>query len=184
MSCSKWVERIAMMLEGSLGEAELKELKDHLAGCARCRTELLLQKRIDAALRVEMRSALPADFTQRVAARAAEISRKERRARPWVVLVPPLAAAASVAALFALGLDVARDNPSAFETLAAGFMKPMVWISQAIISLVGSAGSLAGREAPSVARLSTPEASFVLSTLIAILPAAWSIRRIFVFMRR
>jgi anti-sigma factor RsiW len=184
MSCSKWVEPISRMIEGSLGDRERRELEGHLAACARCRTEVALQRSIDAALRVEPRSALPADFAQRVAATAVETLREEKASRPWLVLVPPLAAAAALAALFLLGLSVARDDPSAVETLVAGLVKPAAWVSQALAAAAGSAERLLGAETTSATRLFTPTASFVLSTLVGILPAAWGLRRIFVFMKR
>jgi anti-sigma factor RsiW len=184
MSCSKWVEPISRMLEGSLNERELRELESHLAVCARCRAELALQRGIDAALQAELHSALPANFARRVAAAAAEKSELERASRQWLMLVPPLAVAAALAVLFLLGLDVARDDPSSVETLVAGLVKPIAWVSQAIAVAAGSAERLLDSEGAPVSRLLTPTVSFVLSTLVGILPAAWGLRRIFVFMKR
>jgi anti-sigma factor RsiW len=184
MSCSRWVEPISRMLEGTLDEGKLRELENHLAVCGRCRTEVTLQKSIEASLRVEPHSALPADFARRVTATALETSRKDEATRQWLVLVPPLAAAAALAALFLLGLDVARDDPSALEALIAGLVKPIAWVSQAIAAAAGSAERLFGSETASATRLSTPTASFVLSTVVGLLPAAWGLRRILVFMKR
>ena len=184
MSCSGWVDRISGMLDGSLTKEELRELNEHLSACAGCRAELLLQKKIEAALGAEMHNGLPADFTEKVAGMAIEMSRTQRRPRPWLVLVPPLATATAVVSLFFLGLDIAGTHPSVFQSTAEAFTKPIAAVFQAVAGLIGEAAELGSLRVFSLGRISGPTVSLIVSALIGIIPAAWSVRRILVFMRR
>ena len=182
MSCYKWVSRISRMLDDSLTDGELRELKEHLAACAECRAELLLQKKINTALCEEVHSGLPADFTMRVAEKALEISKRDRRPRPWLVLVPPLATATAVVALFFMVRDLAAANPSMFESVAAGLVKPIAWVWQAASGL-GGAVAAHGRGMASIDRLSDAAASMILASLIGIVPGVWGFHRVLRFIR-
>ncbi len=179
MSCSDRVDRISRMLDGSLDDRELRGLERHMAGCERCRAEFLLQKEIEAALGAEVHSGLSAGFTERVSAKALEISKRGRRPRPWLVLVPPLATAAAATSLFFLGLDLVSANPSAFDSIVSVLLKPVASLSQVFSGLSASASKLQGAGGGYAGA-----AGLVVATLISLVPAAWGFRRVFVFMKR
>ncbi len=184
MSCSDRIDRISRMFDGSLDDKDLRELRQHIAGCERCRAEFLLQKELEAALGTEVHSGLSAGFTERVSAKALEISKRQRRPRPWLVLVPPLATAAAATSLFFLGLDLVSANPSAFDSIVPVLLKPVGWLSQLFSGLSASASKLQGVGGGSLGGSSGSAAGLVIATLMSLIPAAWGFRRVLVFMKR
>jgi anti-sigma factor RsiW len=175
MSCEKWVKQIFDRLSGSLSARETSELEEHLGRCPACRAELALQREIEKALAVEVHSGLSADFTKMVSAKALRIETKIRSPRPWPVLVPPLAAAAAVAALYFMGMNLAGEHPYVFGQVAGALVKPIAWIS----GLLGGAVE----QAPALDQASTRVAGLVGALLAGTIPAFWGLRRFIVYLR-
>jgi anti-sigma factor RsiW len=112
-------ELIRRYLDGELARDDSMRLREHLAGCGRCRHQLAALERLDARLRDLDRLASTRDFAALVRARATALP--PRRAPRWHW---PLSAALAV--LGVLALLIAGDQ---FLALAGG--------------MVAAAGSLA-----------------------------------------
>ena len=183
MSCSKWVGQISRMLDESLADDDLGMLEKHLAGCSGCRAEVVLQKKIETALKVDALSGLPADFAQRVGEEALRIEKRARRTRLWLVLVPPLAAGTAAVVFFFLGMDLAAQSPSMFEPVASVLVKPLVWASQVILGLFGGLAELQRRHFPSIDWTSGSAGIMAPAMLIGSIPALWGFRKILVYLK-
>jgi anti-sigma factor RsiW len=179
LSCDKWVRQISLSLTGSLGRAEAEELKKHLAGCPGCRAELVLQKEIEKALSVEAHSGLSADFAQKVGEETLRIAGRAKSARPWPVMVPPLAAAAAAAALFFMVMNLTGGDSSAFEQVVRALVKPLTWFFGLFGGLLGGAAARVSSIDPQIGRA----AGLLGASLAAVIPAFWGLRRFIVYLR-
>jgi Putative zinc-finger len=106
MTCEDFQARITAYSLGELAESEVPAARDHLAGCDRCASKVLLDRQLTAALRA---SAVPAPPETRAAVLAAiraeaagrplpEPARRTTRRRHWAALAAALLAAAAVVA--------------------------------------------------------------------------------------
>lgn len=179
MSCDKRVRQISLMLSGSLGEDETEKLDAHLERCGACRAELVLQRGIEKALRVEAHSGLSADFTEKVGARALSLSSEMRSPRPWPVLVPPLATAAAAVALFFVGMNLAGGTSPSFGQLVGGLLKPLVWVSGALDGLLGGAAQRASSFDPQA----SGTVGLAAAAVAGAISAYWGLRRFLVYLR-
>jgi hypothetical protein len=102
MTCEDFQLRIAAYSLGELAESEVPAARDHLAGCDRCASKVLLDRQLTAALRASAVPAPPATRAAVLAAVRAEaagrpLPRPTRR-RHWAALAAALLAAAAVVA--------------------------------------------------------------------------------------
>ena len=94
MDCPQYRVWISDYLSGALSADQKKALEQHAAVCPACARELAAERRLEDVLSSRPLKTPPADFTQRVLARA--VSRPVRATPAWA---PLLAYAASLAAL-------------------------------------------------------------------------------------
>lgn len=158
MDCSNYIEWIASKLDGSLDEAETRELNEHLSVCSRCCAELRLQTRLIEALAEEPPLELPADFTRRVSAKALELDNEPRRALCWDDLVPTLALVGTAVVLLVFRTWLLEPLGMAFRALPE-------WISLAVSGPLGEGTGA--------------DASLFVATLLAALCATWAVREVY-----
>jgi len=110
----------------ALDDREEREFEEHLASCARCREELASLREAAAALAYGAAGPEPPPELKRHILERARAERPNvipfRKRRSWVA---PIAAAAALAAAFALGIGVwATARPKSSDPLAAVLAKP------------------------------------------------------------
>jgi anti-sigma factor RsiW len=131
LACERARDRIDPYLEDELPRREAAEVESHLAGCADCRAELAIARRLREALRTGLPMlACPPEVTARVLAIAREEAAAPRRWRSWLgtgTLRPALAAAALLALLLAAPLlyRAVVQAPAEAPQLAAGEGEPV-----------------------------------------------------------
>ena len=183
MTCLDYTEWIAQMLDGSLPERRVKELETHLAGCRRCRAELLLQKRIHEALARELPSGLSADFARRVTEKAESDRAALRRAQRWADRVPALALAAGAILLVIFRTDLARVLPALTEPVTRGLAAPVAWVGDAVMGFLAHVADLPMEQVSALEVLSRPLVMTVVATLLGGIPVIWAFTRIFALLR-
>jgi anti-sigma factor RsiW len=141
MNCQDYIELIARKLEGSLSAGEVSGLASHLATCARCRAEAVLQTGIAGALVWQGEPELAADFAERVSRRALALPRAEKPARRWDYLMP-IAATASLLVLVVIHRgDIAATLASPLAAVGKGTASAAGWIGAMFAEMSGVAGS-------------------------------------------
>jgi anti-sigma factor RsiW len=177
MKCADFAQWIDRKLEGSLPGHELLELDDHLAGCRRCRDELMLQKGIlEALTQEETQSGLSLDFTQRVSTRTQEI-RREKVAPRWPAFVPVFALGAAILVVALIVADLAQIAP--WKAIGSTFSTTFNLLGDALSGLLSKAPSL-----PSGAQAEpSPTAIIILASIVSVIPMVWSFRRMYAFLR-
>ena len=171
------MELIMRHLDGLLPPVQAAELETHLAGCAVCRAELLLQKRIRDALTEEIHPRLSVDFTRLVTQRTMETATPGRRRPVWLGLAPAFGLLAVTSLLFAL--------PNGFRTMLARAL----WSTGSVLSSAASgvgqvfSGMLphtGGTPGLSLSGLSgmTGPLMLTLLLLLCVLPVVWSFRSV------
>jgi Putative zinc-finger len=106
MTCEDFQARITAYSLGELAESEVPAARDHLAGCDRCASKVLLDRQLTAALRASAVPAPPETRAAVLAAIRAEAAgrplpgpaRRTTRRRHWAALAAALLAAAAVVA--------------------------------------------------------------------------------------
>lgn len=112
MTCKQARRLIHLQLDGELGEAERRELDDHLAGCAHCARLAAELGRLEGALREGLAAPVPqADLVAGVRQQVAP-TRPARRAswRPYALAAAAVAVAAIV---YAVALRPSGPQPPA-----------------------------------------------------------------------
>ncbi|MBN1504964.1 MAG: zf-HC2 domain-containing protein [Candidatus Eisenbacteria bacterium] len=177
--CGENVELIIRHLDGLLSAEESAELEAHLAGCAVCRAEFLLQKRIRDALTEEVHPRLSVDFTSLVRQRVfeAEAPAPVRRRLLRVGLVPAFGLLAVTVLMFAV--------ENGFREAFVGALGP---VGNAMASAAAGVGEVFSRMTPRTVgmpdlNLSTLSAlaqplTVTLLLLLCVLPVVWCFRRV------
>jgi anti-sigma factor RsiW len=177
MNCSDYIVWISQRLDGSLPRDRFADLEEHLAACTRCRAEYRLQKKIIGALKEDAPSGLTPDFTQRVMARAMELSRARKRAQRLEPLLPALVFAAAALVLFIFRSQVADIVGPGMDVLVDFLGGPLSRVGSAIAGLLPGAPDMAADSTSFVQRVSQPV--IILGTTAALLLAAavWAMRK-------
>jgi|GEM_PF-1031471 len=183
MNCARYAEWIARKLEGTLPRDLAHRLDVHLAGCARCRAELALQRRIEHALSQPQPSGLPADFTQKVCRRAFRASASRRRLDRFVDLIPALAFSTATLTVFLLRHELALALPSLLEPLGGVLASPVAGITNAILGFLAWIANLPAEHIPVLERLSRPVLTTLVATLLGIVPLLWALVNVIGFLK-
>jgi len=183
VDCSEWLERILLMVEGSLAEEEARRLEAHLARCPRCRMELELQESILEALKEPPQGELSADFAERTAALAAGAREPARGTPWWLPLVPPLAAACAVAALYGTIVRLAGADGALLGDEARIVAGSLLWAAHSAFSHLAASVRGSCEAAALLGRLSadTPALTFAVASGLA--PALWGLRRVQLYLK-
>ena len=183
MNCSDYVVWISKKLEGSLSGDRLKELRRHLAGCSRCRAELVLQKRIHDSLLKEMPSGLSPDFAQQVSRQALAIAGRKHRILRLPDLVPVFAVAAGAILLLVLSSDLARALAPLMQSLGGMVETSSVALGETVLALLAKLPEVPADRANLVGRLFTPMMTLVMAGGVACIAVFWSFSRVRCFLR-
>jgi anti-sigma factor RsiW len=177
MKCSDYIEWIGQRLDGSLPRDRFAELEEHLTVCSRCRAEYTLQKKIMGALKEGAPSGLPADFTQRVMARALEISRARKRAERLEPLVPALVFAAAAIVLFIFRTEVAGVVGPSMDVLSEVLGGPLSRLGSAFAGVVPATTDMSGDSTSFVQRVSQPVIILGTTAALVLASAVWAMRK-------
>lgn len=177
MKCSDYIAWIGQRLDGSLPRDRFAELEEHLAVCSRCRAEYRLQKKIIGALKEDAPSGLSPGFTQRVMARAMEVSKARKRAEKLEPLVPALVFAAAAIVLFIFRSEIAGVVGPGMEVLGDFLGGPLSRIGSAFAGLLPGTTDVSVDSTSFVQRVSQP--IIILGTTAALVMAAavWAMRK-------
>jgi anti-sigma factor RsiW len=180
MKCLDYVEWIASELEGALSHERSRKLHTHLSQCSRCRSELLLQRRLAEALYEEPADELSPEFTARLMQRALSAAPVKTLIPIWPIVVAALATLAAVAsAVWAnqLGAFVAAIPVTKF------FSPALAWMASATEGTFGRVGDLPRVEMPmGVPALGSLE-KVLVSTLLSSVPLIWCFYQVYAFLR-
>jgi anti-sigma factor RsiW len=183
MDCSQCVDWTAPKLGGTLDERRMRELEEHLGECGRCRAELLLQEKIQAALSEDIPSGLSSDFTRRVCERTLAIAPRAGVIRLWPALLPAAAATLAAALALFLGGEVISEISSwggpAFDSLRP----PVVQVGEALLAGLTTVAGLLRVNVGPLGGLSPALATALVLTLASSLAAGWGLYQISAFLR-
>jgi hypothetical protein len=175
--CARYASWMLDITEGTLSGDKKSELEQHLTGCARCRAELLLQKRITGALVEEVRPRLSIDFTQRVSRRALEIAELEGRAPLWPRLATALTLAVSACALVFIGAELSRKSSGVLWPFADTFSTAIARVGDVLSGILLDVVRLPGRYLTGLEGLSDP-LSLGLILVVSVLPLMWCFQKV------
>ncbi len=180
MKCLEYVEWIASELEGSLSHGQSQELQAHLSRCSRCRTELLLQRRLAEALYEEPPEELSPDFTARLMQKALSAAPEKTPIPIWPIVV------AALATLVAVASAVWSDQLGAFVAsipVAKFFSPALAWLASATEGTFGRVSDLPRVGMPTgVSALGSIE-KVVVATLLSSVPLVWCFYQVYTFLR-
>lgn len=185
MKCPDYVLLISRRLDGTLTEDESATLDAHLAVCARCRTEAIFQRRLIKALKQEIPTTLPRDFTRRVTREARSLGRIETRRRlGFADLVPAFLAAAAAVLLVIFSSEIGTALASAMQAFAGTIGAPLAAVAEPISDLLARGAALGevGRTNP--ATISHLVGNLYFGLALSLAAAAWALSRAYAFMRR
>jgi len=171
MNCLSYIELIAAKLDGALSGPELRELDRHLAGCPRCRAELLLQKKIAGALAEDAPSPLPADFTRRVSKQVMASNRRRRLLSAVPVLIPALPLVTGILLTLVFRNAIARMLPPALESLTMRVAAPLASLGASLAESIQT-GHVAYRSMTLT----------VASASLGLVAVLWAFRRVRAFL--
>ena len=180
MKCLDYVSWIARELEGSLPVDQSRELRTHLSRCARCRTELLLQRRLAESLAESPPAELSPDFTAQVIRRAMSTVQDKAAVPVWPIVTAALAAVAGVTSI--VWADQLGSLLQAIH--AAKLVSPtLAWISSAAEGAVGIVGDLPKVGMPSgIPALGSLE-KLLVATILGSVPLVWCFYQVYAFLR-
>jgi anti-sigma factor RsiW len=185
MKCSDCVELIARKLDGLLTVQETQELEAHLSGCARCRAELALQKKLVGALKRQMPGSLPGDFTRQVTARAAALAAKEGRRRFRVSdLLPALPIAAAALLLVIFRGQVAGFLTPAMESVADVIGGPLSELGNRAAEALAGSPAVTDTYLPGSELLPRIFANLYVGVAIACTALVWAFSKAYGFVNK
>ncbi len=175
--CHEFVELIMQHLDALLSPELTAQLETHLAGCAVCRAELLLQERIRDALTEEVHPRLSVDFTNVVTRKALEAARPLHRRSPWLSLVPSFGLLAVTLLLFALQNDFRTMLHAALGSTLGALAAAAGGVGQVFSRLLPATGGTPGPNLANLGVIAEP-AMVALLLLVCVLPVVWCFRRV------
>jgi anti-sigma factor RsiW len=178
--CGKYVELIMRHLDGLLPPQQSAELKTHLAGCAVCRAELLLQTRMRDALTEEIHPRLSIDFTSLVTRRAQETARPARRRSLWLGLVPAFGLMTVTVLLFTLQNGFRDALVRALGPSGGALASAAGRVGRVFSQTLPHAGGAPGLDFSGVAE----PLMISLLLLLCVLPVVWCFRSVGEFLRQ
>ncbi len=184
MKCSDYVVLIAGKLDGTLTDHEKEQLETHLSQCARCRAELVLQKKLVHALKLDTPGTVSADFTRRVTGQAARLAGEERRRRFRLTgLLPAIPVAACVVLLVVFGRDLAGIMAPAMEVVADATGGPLAAFGDRIAEALGGLSAVSDATLPGSGVLSRIFANTYVGITIAGAAVVWAFSKAYTFVR-
>jgi anti-sigma factor RsiW len=180
MKCVDYVTWIAGKLDGSLSTEQSRELRAHPSRCARCRAELLLQRRLAESLAESPPGELSPDFTARVIREATATVRERVPVPVWPIAMAALAAAAGVASV--IWADHLGSLLQAIPT--ARLISPaLTWISSAVEGAVGIVGELPKVGMPTTVPALGSLEKLLVATVLGSVPLVWCFYQVYAFLR-
>ncbi len=182
MNCTKYIEWIALKLEGSLPEPESEELDVHLQSCSRCRAELQLQRNLVAALREEPSFELSAGFTEQVVEMATALSLARRRLPVWVLFLP---VAVLLAGAITLSVVWAEQLRVLLEALRLGgwVSSAGTWVAATTEKVLARVGDIPSLSVPAAMPELGVAEKLLLTSLLSSVPVIWCFYQVYAFLR-
>lgn len=181
--CSEYVELIMQHLDGLLPQERSAELETHLAGCAVCRAELLLQTRIRDALTEEIHPRLSVDFTSLVTRRALETARPARRRSVWLGLVPAFGLMTASVLLFILQNGFREAFVRALGPTGSTLASAAGRVGQVFSQMLPRTGGAPDLNLSGLSGMAEPLTATLL-LLLCVLPVVWCFRSVGEFLRQ
>ena len=184
MRCSDCVILIAGKLDGTLTDHEKEQLETHLSQCARCRAELVLQKKLVHALKLDTPGTVSSDFTRRVTGQAARLSGEERRRRFRLAdLLPVIPVAVGAALLVIFGKDLAAIVAPAMEVVADATGGPLAAFGNRFAEALAGLSAVSDGSLPGSGVLSRVFANMYVGVTIAGATVVWAFSKAYTFVR-
>jgi anti-sigma factor RsiW len=184
MKCSDSVILIARKLDGMLTDSDAKTLEAHLARCARCRRELMLQQKLVQTLKQDLPGMVSADFTRRVTDRARRLDGETRRLRIRLGdLLPALPAVAGCLLLVLFWKDLADIVAPAMEVVADATGGPLAALGDGLAKVLDRLAPAPHVSLPGRAVISQLLANIYVGAAIACAATVWAFTRAYAFIR-
>ncbi len=180
--CHEYVELIMQHLDGLLTPERTAQLETHLAGCAVCRAELLLQERIRDALTEEVHPRLSVDFTNVVTQKALDAAKPLKRRSPWPSLAPSFGLLTVTLLLFILQNDFRTMLHAALGPTLGALASAAGGVGHVFSQLLPATGGTSGGYLANLEGIAEP-AMVTMLLLVCVLPVVWCFRRVGEFLK-